>query len=141
MTRWLSETRAGSGNPELTSVALMLNSSPSSSSTTRTGLFVCGIDSIYYQNNYIFYRQYPFCAKLGSDPHTGVRDHDRHSNAPIAEMKAIRGTTHTIYVKLKCENSQWFSTELVCNLLILNYLLVICKLQKRLARYPVLVIC
>jgi hypothetical protein len=63
-------------------------------------------------------------------------------NARIGEMKTIRGTSDTIYVKLKCENSQCFSIEVVCKVLILIYLLIICKMQKswRVIRYPLLVI-
>jgi hypothetical protein len=55
-------------------------------------------------------------------------------------MKTTRGTSDTINVKLKCENSQCFSTKVVCNVLILHYLLLICKLQQRLARYSLFVI-
>ena len=46
MTRLLSETRAGSGMPELTRVALILDRSPTSSSTTKIGDSLLGMDSI-----------------------------------------------------------------------------------------------
>jgi hypothetical protein len=58
----------------------------------------------------------------------------------IGEMTTILGTSDTIYVKLKCQNSQCFSLQVDCNLLILPYLLVICKIRQLLAGYGLSVI-